>query len=86
MLYIIQFSPVSHVRLFVIPWTAACQASLSITSYWSLLKLRSIESVMPSNRLILCQPLMLLHSIFLNIRIFSNDYFSSIQSKLWFFQ
>ena len=54
----------SHVRLFVIPWTAACQASLSFTSSWSLLKLMSIESVMPSSHLILCRPLLLLPSIF----------------------
>ena len=57
----------SHVRLFATPWTAACQASLSITSSWSLLKLMSIESVMPSNHLILCHPL-LLPSIFPSIR------------------
>ena len=54
----------SHVRLFVIPWTAACQASLSFTSSWSLLKLMSIESVMSSSHLILCRPLLLLPSIF----------------------
>ena len=47
----------SHVRLFATPWTAACQASLSITSFWSLLKFMSIESVMPSNHLVLCRPL-----------------------------
>ena len=62
----------SHVWLFVTPWTAACQASLSITSSWSLLKLMSIESVMPSNCLILCHPL-LLPSIFPSIRVFSNE-------------
>ena len=50
----------SRVRLFVTPWTAACQASLSITNSWSLLKFMSIESVMPSNHLILCLPLLLL--------------------------
>ena len=55
------------------PWTAACQASLSITNSWSLLKLMSIESVMPSNHLILCHSLLLLPSIFPNIRIFSNE-------------
>ena len=59
----------SHVRLFAIPWTAACQASLSITSSRSLLTLMSIESVMPSNHLILCRPLLLLPSIFPNIRV-----------------
>ena len=62
----------SHVQLFVTPWTAACQAYLSITNSQSLLKLMSIESVMPSNRLILCHPL-LLPSIFLSIRVFSNE-------------
>ena len=62
-----------HVRLFVTPWTAACQASLSITISWSLLKLMSIESVMPSNHLILCCPLLLLPSTFPNIRVFSNE-------------
>ena len=63
----------SHVQLFVIPWTAACQASLSITNSWSLLRLMSIESVMPSNHLILCHPLLLLPSIFPSIRVFSNE-------------
>ena len=61
------------VQLFVIPWTAACQASLSITNTWSLLKLVSIELVMPSNHLILCHPLLLLPSIFPSIRVFSNE-------------
>ena len=55
------------------PWTAACQASLSITNTWSLLKLMSIELVMPSNHLILCHPLLLLPSIFPSIRIFSSE-------------
>ena len=54
-------------------WTAACQASLSITNSWSLLKLMSIESVMPSNHLILCHPLLLLPSLFPSIRVFSNE-------------
>ena len=63
----------SHVRLFATPWTAACQASLSITNSQRLLKLKSIESVMPSNRLILCHPLLLLPSIFPCIRVFSNE-------------
>ena len=57
----------------VTPWTAARQASLSITSSWSLLKLMSIESVMPSNHLILCHPLLLQPSIFPRIRVFSNE-------------
>ena len=60
-----------RVQLFVTPWTAARQASLSITNSRSLLKLMSIESVMPSNHLILCHPLLLLPSIFPRIRVFS---------------
>ena len=63
----------SCVRLFVTPWTAARQASLSITNSWSLLKLMSIESVMPSNHLILCHPLFLLPPILPSIRVFSNE-------------
>ena len=63
----------SHVQLFAIPWTAICQASLSITNSRSLLKLMSIESVMPFNQLILCCPLLLLLSIFPSIRVFSNE-------------
>ena len=60
----------SHVRLFATPWTAARPASLSITNSRSLLKLKSIESVMLSNHLILCRPLLLLPSIFPSIRVF----------------
>jgi len=70
-----QFSSVqslSCVRLFTTSWTTACQASLSITNSWSLLKLISIELVMPSNHLILCCPLLLLLSIFPSIRVFSD--------------
>ena len=70
----LQFSSVqspSRVRLLVTPWTAAHQASLSITNSWSLLKLMSIKLVMPSNHLILCHPL--LPSIFPSIRVFSNE-------------
>ena len=63
----------SLVQLFATPWTAECQASLTITNSWSLLKLMSIESVMSSNHLILCHPLLLLPSIFLRIRVFSNE-------------
>ena len=63
----------SCVRLFVTPWTAACQASLSITNSWSLLKPMSIKLVMPSNHLILCHPLLLLPSSFPSIRVFSNE-------------
>ena len=72
----VQFSPVqslSHVRLFATPWTAACQASLSITNSWSLLRLMSIELVMPYNYIILCHPLLLLPSIFPSVRVFSNE-------------
>ena len=63
----------SHVRLFETPWTTAHQASLSFTISLSLLKVMSIESVMPSNHLILCFPLILLSSIFPIIRVFSNE-------------
>ena len=76
----------SHVWLFATPWTAACQASLSITNSWSLLKLMSMESVMPSNRLILCCPLLLLPSIFPSIRVFSNESVLHIRwPKYWNF-
>ena len=63
----------SHVQFFATPWTAAYQASMSITNSWNLLKLISIESVMPSNYLIFCHPLLLLPSIFPSIRGFSNE-------------
>ena len=63
----------SHVWLFSTPWPTACRASLSITNSWSLPKPMSIESVMPSNHLILCHPLLLLPSIFPSIRVFSNE-------------
>ena len=63
----------SCVQLFATPWTSACQTSLSITNSQSLLKLMSIKSVMPSNLLILCLPLLLLPSIFPSIRVFSNE-------------
>ena len=76
----------SHVRLFAIPWTAAGQASLSIANSQSLLKLMSIESVMPSNHLILCCPLLLLPSIFPSIRVFSNESALRIRwTKYWSF-
>ena len=68
-----QFSSLSHVQLFVTSWTAAHRASLSIINSCSLLKLMSIESVMPSNHLILCCPLLFLPSIFPSIRVFSNE-------------
>ena len=76
----------SHVRLFVTPWTEACQASLSITNSWSLLKLMSIKSVMPSNHLTLCHPLHLSPSVFPSIRVFSNESVLLIRwPKYWSF-
>ena len=76
----------SHVRLFVTPWTAARQASLSLTNSWSLLRLMSIKSVMPFNHLILCRPLLLPPSIFPSIRIFSNESALHIRwPKYWSF-
>ena len=88
--YHFQFSSLqllSHVRFFAIPWTAACQASLSITSSQSLLKLVSIESVMPSNHLILCHPLLLLPSIFPSIRVFSSESVLHLRwPKYWSFR
>ena len=76
----VQFSSVqslSRVRLYRIPWTTAHQASLPITNFHSLLRLMSIKSVMPSSHLLLCRPLLLLPSIFLSIRVFSDE------SVLW---
>ena len=85
----LQFSsvqPFSHVRLLATSWTAACQASLSISNSQSPLKPMSIESVMPSNHLILCRPLLLLPSIFPSIRVFSNESGLHIrQPKYWSF-
>ena len=76
----------SHARHFVTPWTAARQASLSITISLSLFKLMSIESVRPSNHLILCHPLLLLPSIFPSIRVFSNELALLIRwPKYWSF-
>ena len=76
----------SHVQLFATPWTAACQASLSITNSRSLPKLMSIESVMPPNHLILCLPLLLLPSIFSSIRVFSSESVLRIRwPKYWSF-
>ena len=76
----------SRVQLFATPWTAAHQASLSITNSWSLLKLMSIESVMPSNNLILCHPLLLPPSIFPSIRVFSDESVLCIRwPKYWSF-
>ena len=76
----------SHVRLFATPWTAACQASLSIINSQSLLKLMSIESMMPSNHLILCHPLLLLPAVFSSIRVFSSESVLHIRwPKFWSF-
>ena len=76
----------SCVQLFVTPWTAACQASLSITNSRSLLKLTTIESVMPSSHLILCRPLLLLPPIPPSIRVFSNESTLSMRwPKYWSF-
>ena len=85
----VQFSSaesLSHVRPFATPWTAAHQTSLSIINSQSLLKLMSISSVMPSNHLILCCPLLLLPSIFPSIRVFSNESVLHIRwPKYWNF-
>ena len=76
----------SRVRLFATPWTAAHQASLSITNSWSFLKLMSIESVMPSIHLILCHPLLLPPSVFPSISVFSNESVLYIRwPKYWSF-
>ena len=76
----------SRVRLFETLWTAACQASLSITNSWSLLKFMFIELVMPSSHLILCRPLLLPPSIFPSIRVFSNESVLCIRwPKYWSF-
>ena len=72
-IYISSVQSLSCVRLFVTPWTAACQASLSITSFQNLLKLMSIQSVMPSSHLILCRPLLLLPPILPRIRVFPSE-------------
>ena len=78
--------PLRRVRLFATPWTAARQASLSITNSQSLLKLMSIESVMPSNHLILCCPLLLPPSVFPSIRVFSKESALCIRwPKYWSF-
>ena len=82
----VQFSCSVVVRLFATPWTTACQASLSITNSRSPPKPMSIESVMPSNHLILCCPLLLLPSIFPSIRVFSNESALHIRwPKYWSF-
>ena len=82
----VQFNSLSCVQLFVTPWTAVRQASLSITNSQSLLKLMSIGSVMPSNHLILCRPLLLPPSIFPSTRVFSNESVLHIRwPKYWSF-
>ena len=84
--YISSIQSVSHIQLFVTPWTAARQASLSFISSWSLLKLMSFELVMPTNHLILCRPLLLPPSIFPSIRVFSNESVLHIRwPKYWSF-
>ena len=84
--YSVQLSSLSCVRLFATPWTAACQASLSITNSQSLLKLKSIESVMPSSHLILCHPFLLPPLIFPSISVFSNESVLRIRwPKYWSF-
>ena len=84
-----KYSPVqlfSHVWLLATPWTTACQAFLSITNSWSSPKFISIESVMPSNHFILCRPLLLLPSILLSIKVFSNELALLIRwPKYWSF-
>ena len=71
--FFVVIQSLSHVWLFATPWTVAHQDSLSITNFWTLLKLMSIKTVIPSNHLTLCRPLLLLSSIFPSIRVFSND-------------
>ena len=84
--FILVVQLLSHVPFFGTPQTAACQASLSFTNPPNLLKLISIESVMPSNHLILCRPLLLLPSIFSSIRVFSNESAVCIRwPKYWSF-
>ena len=84
--YLLSVQLLSHVQLFVTPWTAARQASLSITNCQNLLRLMSIESVIPSNHLILCCPLLLPPSIFPSIRVFSNESVLHIRwPKYWSF-
>ena len=83
---IVVVQSLSHFQLFVTPWTAACQVSLSFIIFWSLLRLMSIESVMPFNHLILCHPLILLPSIFPKIRIFFSELVFCIRwPKYWSF-
>ena len=86
MRWVVVVQSLSHVWLFVITWTAVCHAVFSFTLPWSLLKLMFIESMMPSNHLIVCCPLLLLPSIFPSIRVFSNILALSIMwPKYWGF-
>ena len=85
-LYVVIVQSLSHVKLFMTPWTVACQASLSFTISQSFLKHMSNESVLLPNRLILCRPLLLLPSIFPSIRVFSNELALCIRwPKYWSF-
>ena len=85
-IFIVVVQSLSRVQLFVTQWTAACKASLSFTIFQSLLKLMSSESVMPSNHLLLCCPLLLLPSVFPSIRVFSNESALHIRwPKFWSF-
>ena len=85
-LYINSAQSLSSVGLFVTPWPAACQASLSITNSWNLLRLLSIELVIPYNHLIVCHPLLLLPSIFPSIRVLSHESILCIRwPKYWSF-
>ena len=84
--YLVIFQPLSGIHLFVIPWTAACRAPLSFTISWSLLRFMSIESVLLSNHLILCCPLLLWPSVFPSIRVFSSELALRIRwPKYWSF-
>ena len=84
--YFVVVQLLSHVQLFVTPWTAARQASLSFTTSQSLLKLMSNESVIPSNHLVLCHPLLLLPSVLPSLRVFSNELALHIRwPKYWRF-
>ena len=81
----VQFSSLSRVQLFATPWTTACQASLSISNSQSLFKFMSIESVMPSNHLILCHPFLFLPLISPSIRVFSNESVHIRWPRYWSF-
>ena len=85
-IFVVAVQLLSHVQLFVTPWTAGSQVPLSFTISGSLLKLISIESVMPSSHLILCRPLLLLPSIFPSIRVFSNQSALASGAKVLEFQ